>query len=173
MEKRYAALFTVVALLIAAPLVTGCEAAETEEPEVEGTTQQVAQVGETLTLKGTSYEVTGVEQRSVVGSSFSRVSADGVFVVVQLTLTNQKDEPATILEDAVRLVGGNGDEYTTDTDAFAAYDNQFSILQEIQPGLPKRVVAVYDVPPAAVAGAKLRVRDLFSDSTGEIDLGMT
>jgi hypothetical protein len=45
-------------------------------------------------------------------------------------------------------------------------------LLATEPGLAKKVVAVYDVPPGAVAGSKLQVKDLFSDSKGEIDLGL-
>ena len=96
----------------------------------------------------------------------------GVFVVVELTLTNEKDEPATILEDNVRLLGGNGKEYTTDLDAALAFDNPLVIAEEIQPDLSKDVVAVYDVPKRAVKGAKLLVKDFWTDSTGEIDLGL-
>jgi hypothetical protein len=91
---------------------------------------------------------------------------------VNLTLTNKKDEPATILEDAVRLVGGNGKEYTVDTDAAITFDNSLLLLADIQPDLSKKVVAVYDVPPKAVKGAVLQVQDLFSDSKGTIDLGL-
>lgn len=139
------------------------------ETSDEGTT---AAVGDTVELKGTSYKVTRARTAQEVGGEFNKTQADGTFVVVDLTLTNLEDEPATILEDAVRLVGGNGKEYTTDTDAFAAFDNQFTLLQEIQPDLSKKVVAVYDIPPGAVSGAKLQVKDLFSDSRADIDLGL-
>lgn len=142
---------------------------ESAQPSDKVTT---AAVGDTVELKGTAYKVTGVRTAQSVGGEFNKTQADGKFVIVDLTLTNLKDEPATILEDAVRLVGGNGKEYTTDTDAFAAFDNQFTILQEIQPDLSKKVVAVYDIPPGAVRGAKLEVKDLFSDSRADIDLGL-
>jgi Domain of unknown function (DUF4352) len=69
-------------------------------------------VGDTLTLEGTAYKVTRVSTARAVGGQYTKTKADGKFVVVNLTLTNKKDEPATILEDAVRLVGGNGKEYT-------------------------------------------------------------
>lgn len=142
---------------------------ENGEASDEGTT---AAVGDTVELKGTAYKVTRVRTAQEVGGEFNKTQADGRFVIVDLTLTNLKDEPATILEDAVRLVGGNGKEYTTDTDTFAAFDNQLTILQDIQPDLSKEVVAVYDVPPGAVRGAKLQVKDLFSDSRADIDLGL-
>lgn len=38
--------------------------------------------------------------------------------------------------------------------------------------LSKKVVAVYDIPPGAVKGAKLEVKDLFSDSRAAIRLGL-
>ena len=142
---------------------------ENTQPSDEGIT---AAVGDSVELKGTAYKVTRARTAQSVGGDFSKTQADGTFVIVDLTLTNLKDEPATILEDAVRLVGGNGKEYTTDTDTFAAFENQFTILQEIQPDLSKKVVAVYDIPPGAVKGAKLEVKDLFSDSRAAIRLGL-
>ena len=136
-----------------------------------GDVEQTAGVGDTVELKGTEYTVTKVETADTVGGEFTKSTADGKYVVVYLTLKNLKDEPATILGDAVRLVGNNGKEYTTDTDTLGAFENQF-ILEQIQPDLAKDVVAVYDIPPGAVSGAKLQVKDLFSDSKGEIDLGL-
>ena len=131
-----------------------------------------AGIGDTLTLKGTSYKVTAARKAKSVGNSFSKTTADGIFVIVNLTITNRKDEPKTILADNVRIRAGNGNEYNTSDKAFAAFDNQLTVLQEIQPQLPKKVVAVYDIPPGAVKGAKLVVKDLFSDSEGEIKLGL-
>lgn len=129
-----------------------------------------AAVGDTVELTGTEYTVTKVETADTVGGEFNKSTAAGTYVIVYLTLKNLKDEPATILGDAVRLVGGNGKEYTTDSSTLGAFENQF-ILEEIQPDLAKDVVAVYDVPSDAVSGSKLQVEDLFSDSKGEIDLG--
>lgn len=148
--------------------VTPGNGSENGEATDEGKT---AAVGDTVELKGTAYKVTRVRTAQEVGGEFNKAQADGRFVIVDLTLTNLKDEPATILGDAVRLVGGNGKEYTTDDDAIFAVDNPL-ILQEIQPDLSQKVVAVYDIPPGAVSGAKLQVKDLFSDSRGEIDLGL-
>ncbi len=131
-----------------------------------------AGIGDTLTLKGTSYKVTAARTAKTVGGSFNKTTADGIFAVVNLTITNLKNDPRTILADNVRIRGGNGSEYNTSDKAFAAFNNQLTILQEIQPQLPKKLVAVYDIPPGAAKGAKLLVKDLFSDSSGEIKLGL-
>lgn len=156
----------------------GCSELEEEEPTVEkrdggsGDGEQ-AGVGDRVTLKGTTYEVTDVERAQTVGDNqFTRVKANGTFVVVRLKLTNKEDEPATISEDNIRLIGGNGKNYSTSDDAILALDDQSLIFEEIQPDVTERGAFVYDVPPAAVSGSKLRVEDFWSDSTAEIDLGL-
>jgi Domain of unknown function (DUF4352) len=170
-----------VGLIVLIVLIAALSGGGDEEPSVTpgggGTEesddgQTIANVGDKLTLKGTSYTVTKARTAQAVGGEFTREQADGIFVIVDLTLTNEKDEPATILEDAVRLVGGNGNEYTVDSDTIGAFENALILAEEIQPDLSRKVVAVYDVPQAAVSGAKLQVKDLFSDSKGEINLGL-
>jgi hypothetical protein len=163
-----------VVLIIAIAALSGGGKDKPKVTKGNGGTKEaaVANVGDNVSLKGTSYKVTKVSTAKAVGDQFTRVTADGKFVIVYLTLTNEKNEPKTILEDAVRLIGGNGSEYTVDTDTLGAFDNALILLETIQPGLAKKVVAVYDVPPGAVSGSKLQVKDLFSDSKGEIDLGL-
>ncbi len=93
-------------------------------------------------------------------------------MVVDVTLVNEKDEPATIMADALRVIGSNGSSYSTSDDALMAVDDQFSILDEIQPGLNETGTLVYDLPPDAVSGAKLEMSDLFSDQKGRVRLGL-
>lgn len=161
--------------------VAGCEV-ETEEPSIEsgGKSREngkqkpkVAKLGDRVTLKGTTYEVTDVSTAQTLGDASigTDVEANGTFVIVKLTLTNRKDEPATIIEDNMRLIGGNGKNYSTSDDALLAVDDQF-LLEEIQPDNTESGSLVYDVPPAALDGARLRVEDLFSDSTAQIKLGL-
>lgn len=124
-----------------------------------------------LSLEGNTYTVTGARTTGSLGSSFTRVDANGTFLVLDVTLVNEKQEPATIMADALRIVGSNGASYSTSDDALLAVDDQF-ILEEIQPGLTERGTLVYDLPPSAVGGAQLEVQDLFSDETGRIKLGV-
>ena len=130
-------------------------------------------VGEQLTLTGTSYKVTSADTAQQLGDNeFNRVEANGRFVVVKLTLTNRKDEPATILEDNIRLIGGNGKNYSVSDDALLAVDDQSFVLEEIQPDNTERGTLVYDLPRGAVDGARLEVSDLFSDAKGRVRLGL-
>jgi hypothetical protein len=130
-----------------------------------------ASLNEPLSLKGTTYKVTDVRTADSVGDSYSRERANGTFVIVDVQLTNEKKEPATIMANALTLVGGNGSAYSTSDDAFLALDDEL-ILEEIQPGVSERGKLVYDLPPSAVKGAELQVEDLFSDDKGRIKLGL-
>lgn len=184
---RFRPLILLVFGLLAIPLVGADDSCgtEEEEPTVErqGTGQggpnggasevgAIANVGDKLSLKGTTYQVTKVETASSVGDQYTGAQANGVFVIVDLKLTNEKDEPATIFEDNLRLIDAKGNSYSTSDDALLAFANQTFLLEEIQPGLTESGKLVYDVPENALKGAKLQVRDLFSDSTGEIKLGL-
>jgi hypothetical protein len=176
--KRFKPLILAILALAVIPIM-GAEdscAVEEEEPSIQkqsgGTSSGgVAQVGDKVSLKGTTYEVTNVKTAKSVGDQYTGATADGIFVIVDLSLTNEKDEPATIIEDNLRLVSG-GKEFTTSSDAIFAYPDQTFLLEEIQPGLTKDGKLVYDIPKGATKDAVLQVTDFWSDSTGEIDLGL-
>ena len=128
-------------------------------------------VGESIAVKGTRYRVRAARTELALGQSFARERADGTFVVVDLELTNLKNDTRTITSEAIKLVGGNGKTYDTDSDALFSVDDAL-LLEEIQPDLTQKGTLVYDIPPTATAGAKLRVEDLFSDDHGFVDLGL-
>jgi hypothetical protein len=166
----------IAAFLFAFPLM-GADSCTEEDPTVKKqgggeATGETAQVGDKLTLKGTTYQVKKVETAKEVGDKYTGAKANGEFVIVDVSLTNEKDEPATILGDNLRIIGGNGSSYSTSDDALLAFSDQTFLLEEIQPGVTETGKLVYDLPPAAVKGAKLQVEDLFSSSTGDINLGL-
>ena len=130
-----------------------------------------AGLNQPLSLKGTTYQVMSAKTAQSVGDQYTGAEANGTFVIIEVALTNQKDEPATITSDALRLVGGNGAAYTTSDDALLAVEDQF-VLEEIQSGVTEQGTLIYDVPPAAVPGAVLQVEDLFSDDKGRVTLGL-
>ncbi len=148
----------------------GQDAAGNSEPD-DANEAKAVKVNEPLSLTGTTYTVTGVRTAQSLGESFARVDANGTFVIVDVTLVNEKDEPATIMSDALRLIGSNGASYSTSDDALLAVDDQF-LLEEIQPGLTERGTLVYDLPPSALNGAHLEMSDLFSDAKGRVKLGL-
>lgn len=132
-----------------------------------------AKVGDRLTLKGTSYLVNDVKTAKTVGDpDLGGARANGRFVIVSLELTNNKDEPKSILADNVRLIGGKGNEYSVSSDVITGVKKPLFIAEDIQPDSPEQVTAVYDVPQRAVKDSQLQVQDLFSEAKGTIDLGL-
>ena len=123
-------------------------------------------------LRGTSYKVTKVATATSVGSGSTAARANGVFVIVDVTVKNEKVEPGTISADLMRIKGGDGAEYTTSTAANVAVDNAPVLREEIQSETPTNVIVVYDLPEQAVKGAQFVVKDFWSDMTGIIDLGL-
>lgn len=151
----------------------GCSTDEpTVKKEGKGGSADVARVGDKMTLKGTTYQVTAATTADSIGDSYMREEATGVFVVVDIKLTNEKDEPATIMENNISLIGGNNKKFSTSNEAIFALGDDSILMKEIQPGLTVKGKLVYDVPPKAVKGAYLQVEDMFSNSTGDIKLGL-
>jgi Domain of unknown function (DUF4352) len=93
-------------------------------------------------------------------------------VIVEMELTNRRDETRTIVADAMRLKTRSGRLYSPDDEASLSADKAL-ILDDVQPDVPKQGTLVYDVPAAQISGAKLRVEDLFSDAHGFINLELS
>jgi len=136
----------------------------------DGTKAKPIKIGETVELAGTRYTVKKATTASSIGGDYG-TKADGKFVVVTLTIENMKDETKTFSESAARLVTRDGKEYATDDDG-SIYSDKPLILEDMQPDLPKTGALVFDVPPAKVAGAKLKVSDLFGEGDAYVDLGL-
>lgn len=130
-------------------------------------------VGQPLQNAGTTYEVTSATTAATIGEQEfgSGAKADGQFVVVELTLTNNKDETKTFSDSSAKLVTTDGKKYETSSDAIFAVEDSL-ILKDIQPDLTTKGTLVFDVPPAKVAGSKLVVEDLFGSGEITVALGL-
>lgn len=96
-------------------------------------------------------------------------NADGVFIVVNLTVTSKKNESATITDEAIQLEAPNGNTYKADSDGTVAAIGQGQeplFLEDIGPDATLQSKVVFDVPKP-VANQKLQVR------FGELGFGPT
>lgn len=128
-------------------------------------------IGETIELEGTQYTVKRVRTAARVGDEYVNEQADGKFVLITLTIENKKDSSKTFLDEAAKLIGGNGKEYSTDTDAQIHLEKPL-MFEEMDPDVPKTGELVFDVPAAAVAGSKLRLSDLYGRGEAYVKLGL-
>jgi len=196
-KKRYILLIVVVIIIIAAvaggggsgdgPEVVGDpkDAAATkggnddkatkDEAPKAGTKGNPIAVGQTVKLEGTQYTVGSVKTASTVGSQYFSEAAGGIYVIVDLTIENTKNETKTFFDSAAHFIGSNNKSYDTDSDGtFAAMgdDGETLIFEEMQPDVPKTGILVFDVPKDAMAGGLLEVSDLFGRGDAYIDLGL-
>lgn len=78
------------------------------------------------------------------------LTATGQFCLVDLTVRNVGDQPATFSDRIQRAFGPDGDEYAADSAAgVLANSDQQIFLNTINPGNEVTGVAVFDIPPDA------------------------
>lgn len=131
-------------------------------------------VGERLTNAGMTYEVTDASTASSIGDTeFGLGSkADGRFVIVELELTNKKNDTKTFSEAAAKIVTSDGKEYEASSDGLMAFGDEGLLLKEVQPDLTTSGKMAFDLPPSKVSGAKLVIEDLYGRGEITVDLGL-
>lgn len=130
-------------------------------------------VGEALENAGTTYEVTNARATKVIGDpDLLGARADGMFVVVNLQLTNNKDETKTFFDANAKVETSDGKEYETSDKAVLAFGDKSLLLKDIQPDLTTKGTLAFELPPDKVSGSILVIEDLFGDGEIKVDLGL-
>jgi hypothetical protein len=109
-------------------------------------------VGGSVIVDTLTWRVAGARRAVALGESFARETADGVYVVVDLSVRNGKDESVTLTGDMITLEAA-GKEYSTDSSGTIAAitgSEELFFLKDLGPDVTTRGVAVFDVPPALV-----------------------
>ena len=134
---------------------------------------EVAKVGQAVTNAGTTYKVTNARTTKHIGDpDFLGERADGTFVIVDLELTNNKDETKTFMESNAKLKASDGKEYETSDKAILAFGDESLMLKDIQPDLTTRGKLAFEMPPSKVAGSTLVIEDLWGSGEIKVDLGL-
>lgn len=152
-----------------APSTTNHDKPKANKPE-QGSAKRPFTIGQTAKLEGTAYTVTGASTQSNVGGEFGE-KADGVFVVVDLTIENTKDETKTFMDTAAVFIAKDGTKYEG-SDAALYLGDESLLLRDMQPDLATKGKLVFDVPPAKAAGGVLQVSDLFGRGETHFALGL-
>ncbi len=117
-----------------------------------------------LSNEGISSDVTikvlGVETLSEVGGEFTKETAQGVFKVVTISLTNGQKDAITVDANSFKLVDSQGREFTYSSSAQISMDVEEDngsdfFLKQLNPGLTQEGKIVFDVP-ADAAGLVLK-----------------
>ena len=153
------------------------EKAKEDEPQAEKPKPQPRQtygVGQTATVGNVEWTVTDAFRTNQLKSGFG-TQKRGVFVVVDFTFTNNRDEEVTIDPELhMILKDEQGREFGTDVDSWEFVPTNLNIvLEPVNPGLSKDGRVVYQVPPDA-KGFTLTVDDVefLEDKSAVFDLGV-
>lgn len=95
----------------------------------------------------------------------------GKFIQVKLKIKNNGKEIATLTN--LDLYDSEKNEYKTSTDVYGCIEGDLYILDNINPGIEKTFVAIYEVPTTA-QGLKVKVGDLsfFTNDHRYVSLGL-
>lgn len=88
---------------------------------------------------------------SEVGNEFLGTTAQGQFVLVEISVKNTGSSPSFFFDSDVKLKDDDGNTYSSDSEAaiYAASDNDVVLLEEINPGNTASGLIVFDVPADA------------------------
>ena len=148
----------------------------TEEPVPTTTevTKNLHEEGESFVVgsqEEIQYKITDSYTTDSLGES---ATADGIFVVIKLEITNKGQEAIHISTNHFRLTDSQNRKYETDSDAFFALDNTI-MLRELTPGISQTAQMVFDVPENQ-SDRQLKVNPTASGSSAEphfVDLNPT
>ncbi len=103
------------------------------------------QLDETLKVGNIAYKVTNLRTREVIGDSYLQETASGEYVLVDLWVRNDADEPVWFTNSNIVIEDSQGREYSIDSSSFMMLENTFA-FEQLQPGLEESGTLLYDVP---------------------------
>ncbi|MBY0279116.1 DUF4352 domain-containing protein [Candidatus Binatia bacterium] len=138
-------------------------------------------IGDTFRLGDFTYRVTRVGTADTLGAQYAHENAgpNATFVVVQYEITNEGKETHTGLADDFELLDSAGRKFRPSSRGSTAFmmagGNDDFLLTELQPGITKPSVQVFEIPLAALKGLRLRVpeKGFFGSDEVVVDLTRT
>ena len=114
-------------------------------------------IGESFTVgdgnRSIEYTVTNMVGAETLGNEFSNEEPDGIFVVVEMEITNRTDESVNISTGNYAIVTENDNTFDPADDVTVAYetderfDTESILFEQIDPNLPTDGAIIFDIPP--------------------------
>lgn len=131
-------------------------------------------VGQTYEVGSLSYKVERVKFKKFIGGIYTLNKADGVFVVITLTVTNRSHKEIIIDNSFFKLTDESGAEYGYSPDATASlelseFPGETFLGMSLNPNVSKKGKVVFEVPTKK-KDYKLVFTDPFEGTFLEIDM---
>jgi outer membrane biosynthesis protein TonB len=130
-----------------------------EEPKKEEPKKELSKEGDSSKVK---IAVGSVESIDSVGGEYLKENAQGVFKVVEISITNNQKDAITVDANSFKLMDNQDREFTYSTQAQTAYDignggKSDFFLKQLNPGLTQTGKIIFDIP-ADAQGLVLKAR---------------
>jgi hypothetical protein len=167
----------VVAAMAAVAALAGFGVGDPDERTAPSPESQVVAKGQRAVIDGLTYEVvlTRELKRIAPKGALAYTSKRGVYLIAEFALKNASGGAARAVGEYVSLIGGDGKRYELDEDGSSAYhltlgphrhdpalydptrpDPIFGFF-DVPTGTTRAASVTFDVPRAAVAGARIEV----------------
>ncbi|MFI6534202.1 DUF4352 domain-containing protein [Nonomuraea sp. NPDC050547] len=134
------------------------EQASAKPPKKEKPKPETAGIGDVVKDGKFSFKVTRLERRGQVGGEFLNKDAQGVFLLVHVTVKNVSDEAQAFSGSAQKLFDGKGAEYEASSEAAIYLQDSKSLYEKINPGNSVKGVVLFDIPKT-VKPASIELHD--------------
>lgn len=112
-----------------------------------------AKIGDEITIEHFIYRVNGVRFAKSLGNEFAKQTADGIYLIVDLSLKNMDNEEHTLDNSMFKLTDASGTEFESSTDATTALEmdgKETLFLKQCNPKIQKQGLLVFEVPEKGV-----------------------
>ena len=123
------------------------------EANIENNKPTYAKIGDEISIEHFMYRVNGVRYAKSVGNEFMKQTADGIYLIIDLSLKNLDKEEHTIDNSMYKLTDENGTEFESSTDANTALEmdgKETLFLKQCNPKIQKKGLLVFEVPEKGI-----------------------
>lgn len=123
------------------------EQSKKKQPDYEA--PKMKNIGDAITVGYFTYKVNNITYRESIGAPYFRKTADGIYLVVDLTITNNDRETRTLDNSMFSLYDNYGYEYECSDDVLVAMtseNKELIFIKKFPPRIPKNSQVVFEVP---------------------------
>ena len=148
----FATQVAVIAFFMLIAVGSGGDEREPRQPRegrAQNNAEQEAVIGSPIEVGHFIYTIDSFEFRQTIGSDFSSTTADGIFLIVNLSVKNVSDRARTLSGSSFSVTDSSGVRYAHSTSGstalmMAGYRTLF--LDQFQPNINRTGVLVFEVP---------------------------
>jgi hypothetical protein len=110
-------------------------------------------IGDQIEIGNFSYVVNNASFAKSVGNEFAKETADGIFLIVNMTFRNNDNEEHTLDNSFFKLTDENGTEFETSNDGSTALEMSHKptlFLKQCNPQITKSGFIIFEVPEKKV-----------------------